>query len=312
MIEKKGFQTWFWAAAALVVIQLLVLVGLLNFRQQQMDDSHEWSLDPKAVAAEADQERETREALKNLPVPQGTIRLTVSAVQAAAPQAEDLLEQARDLQNRGQFELAEKVLGQAQAKDPANSRIRITSALLAEARQDSAAALQRWRDLIRMSEEGGSIRRLALARSRVMEERVRLEQVARTREENLAKSPRKLALAGAEEKNTEMGGRSFTWKVRAVGGTANLDPRQVVVRLSFFERGQDGVLKKSDPTIPHWEGGAPRGEKDGVRGVMAEMRPAAGSTYAGYSLQIFYQGELQDERIQPSSLRGVLREIPRS
>ncbi|NCW28324.1 MAG: hypothetical protein EBV83_08560, partial [Verrucomicrobia bacterium] len=124
---KKGLGTWVWAAVALVLIQLLVLAGLLNFRQQEMDDSHEWSLDPKAVAAEAVQERESREALRNLPVPQGTVRLSVSAAQAAAPQAEDLLEQARDLQNRGQFELAEKILGQAQGKDPGNSRIRIAS-----------------------------------------------------------------------------------------------------------------------------------------------------------------------------------------
>lgn len=309
---KKGFGTWVWAAAALVLIQLLVLAGLLNLRQQEMDDSHEWSLDPKAAAAEAVQERESREALKNLPVPQGTVRLSVSAAQAAAPQAEDLLEQARDLQNRGQLDLAEKILGQAQAKDPANPRIRIASALLAEARQDSATALQRWRDLIRMSEEGGSIRRLALARSRVMEERVRLEQVAKTREENLAKSPRKLALAGVEEKSAESGGRAVIWKVRAVAGVANLDPRQVVVRVTFFERGPDGVLKKSDPVLPRWEQGPPQSEKDGLRAVTAECRAVAGSSYAGYSWQLFYQGELQDERIQPASLRGVLREIPRS
>lgn len=309
---KKGFGTWVWAAAALVLIQLLVLAGLLNLRQQEMDDSHEWSLDPKAAAAEAVQERESREALKNLPVPLGTVRLSVSAAQAAAPQAEDLLEQARDLQNRGQLDLAEKILGQAQAKDPANPRIRIASALLAEARQDSATALQRWRDLIRMSEEGGSIRRLALARSRVMEERVRLEQVAKTREENLAKSPRKLALAGVEEKSTESGGRAVIWRVRAVAGVANLDPRQVVVRVTFFERGPDGVLKKSDPVLPRWEQGPPQSEKDGLRAVTAECRAVAGSSYAGYSWQLFYQGELQDERIQPASLRGVLREIPRS
>ena len=309
---KKGFGTWVWAAAALVLIQLLVLAGLLNLRQQEMDDSHEWSLDPKAAAAEAVQERESREALKNLPVPLGTVRLSVSAAQAAAPQAEDLLEQARDLQSRGQLDLAEKILGQAQAKDPANPRIRVASALLAEARQDSATALQRWRDLIRMSEEGGSIRRLALARSRVMEERVRLEQVAKTREENLAKSPRKLALAGVEEKSTESGGRAVIWRVRAVAGVANLDPRQVVVRVTFFERGPDGVLKKSDPVLPRWEQGPPQSEKDGLRAVTAECRAVAGSSYAGYSWQLFYQGELQDERIQPASLRGVLREIPRS
>ena len=312
MTGKKGFRTWFWAAAGLVGIQLLVLAGLMNFRQRQADDVHEWFLDPQAVAAEADQERESREALKNLPVPQGTVRLTVSAAQAAAPQAEDLLDQARDLQSRGQLDLAEKILSQAQAKDPANPRIRIASALLAEARQDPSTALQRWKDLIRMSEEGGSIRRLALARSRVMEERVRLEQVARAREDSLAKSPRKLALAGVEEKNMEAGGRSILWKVRAVGGTDPLDPRQVVVRVSFFERGQDGVLKKSDPTLPRWEQGPPLSEKEGVRSVVSEMRPGAGSSYAGYSWQIFYQGELQDERIQPASLRGVLREIPRS
>ena len=311
MSEKKS-RSWIWAAAALVGIQIFVLAGLWQLRQGESHSPGSWDLDPQAAQKEAAEERESREALRNLPVPQGTVRLSVSAAQAAAPQAEELLEQAKDLQNRGQFDLAEKVLAQAQAKDGANPRIRIAAALLAEARQDPGTALQRWKDLIRMSEEGGAIRRLALARSRVMEERIRLEQVARAREDSLAKSPRKLALAGLEEKNTEGGGRSFLWKIRAVGGTSGLDPRQVTVRLAFYERGPEGVLKKSDPVIPRWEEGPPRGEKDGVRTVAAEFRPTAGSVYAGHVWQLFYQGELQDERIQPASLRGVLREIPRS
>jgi hypothetical protein len=82
--------------------------------------------------------------------------------------------------------------------------------------------------------------------------------------------------------------------------------------VSFFERGPDGVLKKSDPVIARWDLSPPQSEKDGVRTVAAEIRPVVGSSYAGYSWQLFYQGELQDERIQPISLRGVLREIPRS
>lgn len=311
MPEGK-FRSWIWAAAVLVGIQLIVLAGLWQMREKERHGSAGWDLDPQAAQREAAEERESSEALRNLPVPQGTVRLTVSAVQAATPQAEDLLEQARDLQNRGQLDLAEKVLAQAQAKDGANPRIRVASALLAEARQDPGTALQRWRDLIRMSEEGGAIRRLALARSRVLEERVRLEQVAKAREENLAKSPRKLALAGVEEKSSEGGGRTLRWNVRAVGGTTGLDPRQVVVRLTFYERGVDGVLKKGDPVLARWEQGPPQGEKDGVRGVTAEARPGSGSNYAGYAWQLFYQGELQDERIQPASLRGVLREIPRS
>lgn len=311
MPEGK-YRSWIWAAALLVGIQVIVLAGLWQMREKERSNSTGWDLDPQAAQREAAEERESREALRNLPVPEGTVRLTVSAVQATTPQAEDLLEQARDLQNRGQLELAEKVLAQAQAKDGANPRIRVATALLAEARQDPGTALQRWKDLIRMSEEGGSIRRLALARSRVLEERVRLEQVAKAREESLAKSPRKLALAGVEEKTSEGGGRMLRWSVRAVGGTAGLDPRQVVVRLAFYERGSDGVLKKADPVLARWEQGPPSGEKDGVRGVTAEARPGAGSSYAGYAWQLFYQGELQDERIQPASLRGVLREIPRS
>lgn len=312
MVAEKKSRSWIWAATALVVIQVFVLAGLWLMRQKESGGNGEWEVDPQAARREAAEERESQEAFKNLPVPQGTVRLTVTAAQTAAPQAEDLLGQARDLQNRGQFELAEKILQQAQAKDPASPRIRIATALLAEARQDPGAALQRWRDLIRRSEEGGSIRRLALARSRVMEERVRLEQVAKAREESLAKNPRKLALVGAEENNLEGGGRALSWKVRAVGGVAGLDPRQVVVRLAFYERGPDGVLKKANPVLTRWEQAPPQGEKDGVRTVAAEVRSSTGSSYAGYVWQLYYQGELQDERIQPASLRGVLREIPRS
>jgi len=130
MTEKKS-RSWIWAATLLVAIQIFVLVGLWQLRQGESHSSSSWDLDPQAAQREAAEERESREALSNLPVPKGTVRLTVSAAQAAAPQAEDLLEQAKDLQNRGQFDLAEKVIAQAQAKDTANPRIRIAAGRVA-------------------------------------------------------------------------------------------------------------------------------------------------------------------------------------
>ena len=311
MVEKKS-RTWILAAAGLVGIQVLVLFGLLKLRHQDTDDSREWSLDPKATVEEAAREKESQDALGNLPLPEGTRRLTVAGAQAAAPQAEDLLEQARELQNRGQLDLAEKLLAQAQAKAPENGRIRVASALLAEARQDSAVALQRWRECIRASDPSGPTRRLALARSKVLEERIRLDQVAKQREESLAKNPRKLALAEVVEEKSSGEGRRVTWKVRAVSGTRPLDAGKVGVRVTFFERGPNGVLQKTEIGLPRWEKGPPLAEGDGWRNLSAEARPGLRSNYVGYSWQLFYEGELQDERIQPASLRGVLREIPRS
>lgn len=308
----KKINSWIWVAAAFVGLQLVVLLGLLKMRHGDAGGEAEWLLDPKAAAAEAAQEKESQEALGNLPLPTGRVRLTVAAAQAAAPQAEDLLEQARDLQNRGQFDLAEKLLEQAQGKAPGNLRIRVAAALLAESRQNPGQALQRWRECIAASEPNGAVRRLALARSRIVEERIRLEQVARQREETLAKSPRKLALVGAEEQTGEGGERRWSWKVRATSGGGSIDPRKVLVRVSFFERGADGVLRKSEAVLPRWDQGPPLREKDGGRMVFAEGRMGAGAKYAGYTWQIFYQGELQDERVEPASLRGVLREIPRS
>ena len=64
--------------------------------------------------------------------------------------------------------------------------------------------------------------------------------------------------------------------------------------------------------MPRWEPAPPLKEGDGIRTVTAECRVAAGNQYAGYVWQLYYGGELQDERVTPSSLRGVLREKPRS
>ena len=89
-----------------------------------MKEEREWAFDPEAAVAEAKGEKEFREALQNLPMPEGTVRLSVSAAKAAAPQVEDLLEQARNLQNRGQLDLAEKLLEQARLQDPKNQRVR--------------------------------------------------------------------------------------------------------------------------------------------------------------------------------------------
>ena len=309
MSEGKA-KTWFWAAAGLVAIQLVALFGLMQMRRGG-EKGQEWALDPQATVAEAAREKESREALGNLPLPDGSVRLTVSAAQAAAPQADKLLEQARDLQNRGQLDLAEKLLEQARVQSPKNMRVRVAAALLAEARGDSAAAWQRWRELIQESEPGGAVRRLALARSKILEERVRLEQVAKQREESLAKHPRKLALVSVEEKVGE-GLRRVDWTVRAIPGGGKLASSKVAVRVLFFERGASGVLQKSEAGMARWLKGPPLQESDGGRVVSCEPKVGAGAKYAGYAWQIYYEGELQDERIQPAYLRGVLREMPRS
>ena len=304
-------RTWIWAAVVLVVIQVVGLFGLLEMRRGEGERGREWAFDPEAAVAEAKGEKEFREALQNLPMPEGTVRLSVSAAKAAAPQVEDLLEQARNLQNRGQLDLAEKLLEQARLQDPKNQRVKVASALLAEARGDSKVALERWRNLIQGSEPGGAVRRLALARSKILEERVRLEQVAKQREESLAKHPRKLALVSVEEKVGE-GLRRVDWTVRAIPGGGKLASSKVAVRVLFFERGASGVLQKSEAGMARWLKGPPLQESDGGRVVSCEPKVGAGAKYAGYAWQIYYEGELQDERIQPASLRGVLREMPRS
>ena len=310
MPEKKSFS-WVWAAGVLVAVQVVVLAGLWQLRQGESHPVGGWDLDPQAAEQEAARERESREALKNLPLPTGTSRLTVAGAQFAAPRGEDLLTQARDLQAQGQLDLAEKLLGQARQKEPQNQRIQVAAALLAEAREDTAQALSRWRELIRASEPGGSVRKLALARAHLVEEKIRLEQVARLREETLAKQPRKLALAGVKDESFA-GGKKLGWQIRAVGGGGTLDPGKIVVRVSFFERGADGLLKVGEGTMPRWEPSPPLKESDGIRWVTAECRFQAGSQYVGYVWQLYYGGELQDERVTPSSLRGVLREKPRS
>ena len=310
MPEKKSF-TWMWAAGVLVVVQVVVLAGLWQLRQKESHPAGGWDLDPQAAQREAVHERDSREALQNLPLPTGASRLTVAGAQSGSPSGEDLLAQARELQTQGQLDLADKLLTQARQKEPQNQRVQVAAALLAEAREDTTGALARWRELIRASEPGGAVRKLALARAHLVEERIRLEQVARLREETLAKQPRKLALAGVTEEASG-GGKKLGWQVRAVGGSGKLDPGKIVVRVSFFERGADGVLKAGASAMPQWEPAPPLQESDGIRTVTAESRTTAGSQYAGYVWQLYYGGELQDERVTPSSLRGVLREKPRS
>lgn len=311
MTERRSFS-WVWAAGALVVVQVVVLAGLWQLRQRENPPAGGWDLDPQAAQREAMRERESREALQNLPLPVTTARLTVAGAQATAPGAEEFLAQAKELQSQGQLDLAEKLLEQARQKDPQNQRVQVAAALLAEAREDTRGALERWRGLIQSSEPGGSIRKLALARAHIVEERIRLEQVARLREETLAQQPRKLALTGVREEVIPGGGRKVEWKVRAVEGAGRIDPAKVLVRIAFYERGADGVLRPAEAVLPRWESTPPQKAEEGARGGLAESRPGAGSRYAGYVWQLYYGGELQDERVSPASLRGVLREKPRS
>ena len=310
MPQKKNFS-WVWAAAVLVSVQVVVLAGLWQLRQRERVPVGGWDLDPQAVQREAAHERESREALQNLPLPPEAARLTVSGARAAELSGVDLLAQARKLQGEGQLNLAEQLLLQARRKEPNNRSIQVAAALLAEARDDTAGALSRWRELIRASEPRGAVRKLSLARAHLVEERIRLEQVARLREETLAKQPRQLALTGVEEAVVP-NGKKISWKVRAVEGVGKLDPGKITVRVSFFERGTDGVLRAGESSLPRWDPAPPLRSGDGVRVVSAESRTSPGCQYGGYVWQLYYGGELQDERVTPTSLRGVLREKPRS
>ena len=268
-MEKKSSFSWIGAAAVLVLVQVFVLGGLWQLRHREGRPAGGWDLDPQAAQREAVHERESREAMKNLPLPSGQARLTVAGAQAVAPSGEVLLAQARELQSQGQLDLADQLLLQARQKDPQNQRIQVATALLAEARGDTSGALSRWRELIRASEPGGPVRKLSLARAHLVEERIRLEQVARLREETLAKQPRKLALTGAEETTTD-GGKKIGWKVRVVEGAGRLDPAKIAVRVSFFERGADGVLRSGVASLPRWDPAPPLQPGDGVRVVLAE------------------------------------------
>ena len=98
----------------------------------------------------------------------------------------------------------------------------------------------------------------------------------------------------------------------ADNGQQSLLESKMAVRVLFFERGASGVLQKSEAGMARWLKGPPLQESDGGRVVSCEPKVGAGAKYAGYAWQIYYEGELQDERIQPASLRGVLREMPRS
>ena len=66
MPEKKSFS-WVWAAVVLVLVQMVVLGGLWQLRQRESQPAGGWYLDPQAAQREAVRERESREALQNLP-----------------------------------------------------------------------------------------------------------------------------------------------------------------------------------------------------------------------------------------------------
>lgn len=311
MDKGKSFS-WGWAAGALVAVQLVVLGGLWQLRQKESRPAGGWDLDPQAVQREGDQERESREALQNLPLPSGASRLSLDGARQSSPSAGDLLAQARQLQSQGQLDLAEKLLSRAREMEPRNQAVQVAAALLAESREDTGAALARWRELIREAPPTGSVRKLALARAHIVEERLRLEQVARLREETLARQPRKMALSGVREELLSGEGKKVGWQVRVVEGGGSVDPAKISVRVSFFERAPEGLLRPAESTLPHWEPSPPVQQGDADRVVYAESRIRPGSRYAGYVWQLYYAGELQDERVSPASLRGVLREKPRS
>ncbi|NJK92174.1 MAG: hypothetical protein HC904_10290 [Blastochloris sp.] len=252
------------------------------------------------------------EQVPYLPAPEIQGRIPLGAVTEMTAKIIRLNEDAQKFRRSGDFILAETALNEALKLDGNHPTTLTNLAMLEEARGNSGKALALWRSILGLKSTPEGTLQLAQKRAQLIEERVRLEEEARLREQQLLNLRRQIQLAevittpdplpkGAVEFQ-----KDFVLKLN--GLRAPLDSSKLRIQLFFYDMIEEKRLAPSNKIEARFLSGSPDWSRDATEVLRARYLPSADKQekesrrYYGYVLRVFYDNQLQEEQASPMSL----------
>jgi len=253
------------------------------------------------------------EPLRNLPQPNIDARLTIKG-RTEKNEAEILRlnDEAQKFRRDGNFELADAALKQALELDANNPRTLTGLAMLDESRGNNVKALEDWQKIIRLGDRAASLLPLARERASLIEERDRLEQEARLREQVVLSLKRSIVVDGVKTIPDPLPAAPVEiqkdFSLRLKDKKLRVDPSKLKVQIFFYDRIGDSKLVPAKiegrfmNNLPDWS----KGDVEILH--TRYFAPAGGAAgqekaqYYGYLIRIYYGGILQDEQAEPLSL----------
>lgn len=301
-LRPKAYAIGVYAVAFFILVELAVLGSAFWMRQRVVLET-----EGPVLAAPAPVEAVDNGAAYSLPAPSFEARLNPAQGPSVPERVARLNEEATNFRRSGSFPLAQAALDQALEIEPDNPLTLTNYAMLEEARGNNTRALELWRQIIRMGDKARDTIQLARERSVILEERLRLEEENKRRDDAAAR-PRRVAIERVITRPEPVPStpqeieRDFVFKVDSAAGA--LQGSKIRIQAYVYERiGNDRLTTVpiearflNDP--PAWTPG-----NEEILRVRYQSNPQRENhRYYGYLVRIYYDGVLQDERVEPATL----------
>ncbi len=240
--------------------------------------------------------------------------------------AKQLLELAQQDVARSNLTGADQLLERIQVMAPDFLPAYIERAKLYEKRAMLNKAGEQWALIMERSKGTPLYATAAAVRQRLAQAEVAVSTTRKTLDERpvASKLPRRLRIMSVDRERFPEGKefdemRLVRVNLKARPGEGEIEVDQVEVRVTFYDRIiGTGLVEPTGGSVPdkplqpegRWQGGESRSLtatyilKKGFR-LEEQQRTGQKRIYEGYRVQVFYQGELQDEDAQPRTLLKV-------
>lgn len=304
-LRPKVYAIGIYVVAFFILVEIVVLASAFWMRQRVVLETEGPTLvESSQPSSPVDNSRMPALSIPDLP----SARLPVEKSSGPGAEVVRLNDEAKNFRRNGDFAMAEAALVKAQALDPSHPLTLTNFAMLEEAQGRNTRALGYWKQVIALGDKARDTIQLARERSVIIEERIRLEDEARRVEHGQAAS-RRLTIERITTKPDPLPERPVEiqrdFSLKAVAGAEPLQANKVRVQVYFYDRiGTDRLV--SVPIEARFLNESPDWNAHAEEVLRVRYVPPKETgeprRYYGYVFRIFYDGILQEERAEPSTL----------
>jgi len=316
-LRPKAYSVAVYVVGLFIFLELVLLGFIFWFRQTVVETEAPELINSTAAFTVPSGNED--ELVPYLPTPEMVGRIPVGKGGEQASKINKLNEDALKFRRSGDFVLAETALNEALKLDGNHPTTLTNLAMLEEARGNSSKALALWRSILGLKATPEGILQLAQKRAQLIEDRVRLEEEARLREQQLLNLKRKIILTQVKSTPETVSAttlefqKDFTLKLNGI--KAPLDSSKLRIQLFFYDMIGDNRLAPANKIEARFLSNTPDWSKGDSEILRARYIPSTEKQgdekrrYYGYVLRVFYDGELQEEQASPM---GLLRLFPQA
>lgn len=303
-LRPKIYAIGIYVVALFFILQIALLGWFFWMRQRLILETQGPTLVEQSIPKGPSETTPPPSPIPDLP----SARLPVEQAPPTELEIIKLNDEARNFRRNGDFAMAEAALKKAQALEQGHPLTLTNLAMLEEAQGRNIRALEYWKQIIALGDKARETIQLARERSVIIEERLRLEDETRKSEAAQA-AGRRLVVDRVVTRPDPIPERPVEIQrdfiLKAMAGAEPVLSNKVRVQVYFYDRiGADRLVSVPIEArflneTPDWSA---RPEETLRVRYLSSKETGEPRRYYGYVFRIFYDGVLQEERAEPSTL----------